>query len=796
MYWAHYNKEVRQRLPEHLQLVSRGCRLAVPEYIDFNGINAEQFENLVMLCGKYHDLGKYTDFFQDYMLKGQDSPDKDHAHISALFVYNMLNGIANGRPNLNMIISFFCYLVVRLHHGNLRVHGLNMKPQDMSKTLQNKQKNLLKNAEEILKDFPEQCNRNDFEGFLNLESTVLQNICDIPHYLKSPRLKNAQWFFFLILLFSLLIDQDKLDSAQIAPKTRNQISPDRIPAYLVEKNKGEQMELDERRENARKEIMEVLSKMTDQEILYNRIYTLTAPTGIGKTLASFQAAAYLSQRLKGVGLKNVPKIITAIPFVNIIEQSLEDYQKICGEDVSILAHYHLGQVEDHADQNRPLEKVLLETESWEADVIMTTYVQLLKSLLSNRNRSLKKINKLADSIVIMDEIQALPDEYMPLIGAVIKRLSAHYGTRFILMTATQPKIMQFADLLKDDIGKTQLSIELLPNNEAYFTNLQRTRFISLIEDRAISEDEFLEKFQEKYSGKEAALIVVNTIRRSLSLYKKLWKQYPRRVLYLSTNIIPVARKRVIQRAKRYLRSKISFILVSTQTIEAGVDLDFDLAFRDLAPLPSLIQTAGRVNRNNGKKGPLPVYITEIENDCGSVYGTDQKNRIKAILADKMVIDEEEYRALVDDYYSKLLKQGLPDESKGIWEKGIIELDFEYINQFELIKKSYEIADVFVEYNDTATELADLYIALRQQMRQAHKEEYFAVKARLQNTMAAMQQYFLSIRIKRIVDNRPPLFEDRSLGEVKSNFYWVPRGQINDYYDLLTGFKDEGGAFIY
>ncbi len=374
MYWAHYNKNVRQRLPEHLQLVSKGCKSAVSEYIAFRGINAEQFQKLAVLCGKYHDLGKYTDFFQDYMIRGKNSPDKDHAHISALFVYNMLSSTGDSRPDLNIIISFLCYLAVRLHHSNLQVHGLNMKPQDMNKTLQNKQKNLLQNAEKILKEFPEQCSRKEFEDFLSLGNTVLQNICDIPHYLKSARLKNAQWFFFLILLFSLLIDQDKLDSAQIAIKFRNQISPDRIPEYLVKKNKGKHLELDERRENARKEVIEVLSKMTDQEILVHRIYTLTAPTGIGKTLASLQAAAYLSQRLKGLGLKKLPKIITAIPFVNIIEQNLDDYREICGEDVCLLAHYHLGQVEEHIVQNRPLEKVLLETESWEADVIMTTYV--------------------------------------------------------------------------------------------------------------------------------------------------------------------------------------------------------------------------------------------------------------------------------------------------------------------------------------------------------------------------------------------------------------------------------------
>ncbi len=794
MYWAHYNKNFKQRLTEHLQLVGQGCQSAVTKYVDFEGINAGQFEILAGLCGKYHDLGKYTDFFQDYMLKGQDSPDKDHAHISSWFVFNLLNGIQNSQSN-TQISSFLCYLAVRLHHGNLQVHGLNMNPQEMSKTLQNKQKNLLKNAEKILREFPDRINEQDFKYLLALENSVLQNICDIPHFLKSPRFKNAQWFFLLILLFSILIDQDKLDSAQIGARDRNQIGPDRIPVYLAEKNKGKKNELNERRESAREEIMKVLSQMTDQEILENRIFTLTAPTGIGKTLASLQAAAYLSWRLKELGLSKPSRIITAIPFINIIEQSIEDYRRICGEDVSLLAHYHLGQVEEHLDWNKPLEKVLLETEAWEADVVMTTYVQLFQSLLSDRNRNLKKINKLASSIVILDEIQAIPDKYMPLIGAIIRRLSMHYGTRFILMTATQPKMMQFADLLKDKTSNIS-TIELLPNHNNYFTNLRRTRFISLIENKAINEEEFIEKFQAKYSGKEAALIVVNTIKRSLNIYKKLQDKYPRRVLYLSTNIIPIARKRVIKRAKRYLQYKIPFRMVSTQTIEAGVDLDFDMAFRDLAPLPSLIQTAGRVNRNNSKQENCPVYITEIENDCGVVYGTDQKNRVRAIFLDKPVIDESEYRVLIDNYYSKLLQQGLSDESKSIWDKGIVELDFEEINKFELIKKSQEIADVFVEYDDVATELANLYINLRRQLGNVDKENYFAVKARLKKTMTAMQQYFLSIRVKRIVDNRPLLFENRSCGEVRSDFFWIPREQIELYYDITTGFKDEGEAYIF
>ena len=290
--------------------------------------------------------------------------------------------------------------------------------------------------------------------------------------------------------------------------------------------------------------------------------------------------------------------------------------------------------------------------------------------------------------------------------------------------------------------------------------------------------------------------MVNTIKRSLNIYKNLQNKYPRRVLYLSTNIIPKARKRVIKRAKRYLQYKIPFIMVSTQTIEAGVDLDFDMAFRDLAPSPSLIHPVVSVNRHNSKKEHCTVYITEIENDCGIVYGTDQKKRVKRDFLDKPVIDESEYRVLIDDYYSKLLQKGLLDESKRIWDKGIVELDFEEINKFELIKKSQEIADVFVEYDDAATELADLYINLRRQLNNVDKENYFAVKALLKKTMTAMQQYFLSIRVKRIVDNRPHLFENRSYGEVKCDFFWIPREQIDLYYDITTGFKNEGEAFIF
>lgn len=795
MFWAHYSDKIKQSQQEHSQMVGDGCRAAVSDFVHFEGIDAACFRRLVGLCGEYHDLGKFTDFFQNYMVNGVNSQDKDHAPISAVFVYNLLNHGQDAQTPTNRMAYYLCYLAVRQHHGNLRAYGFNQKPQEMLETLRNKSNNLLKNEAKIQQELSASCGKQDFISCLKLDLEALKRICNIQHDFKRKRSKNAQWFFFVNLLFSILIDQDKMDSAQITKRARKQIAPSRITAFL-ESKKNVQAKLNERRDKANQEIMQVLYDMTDEEIINKRIFTLTGPTGIGKTLASLQAASYISSRLLDIGTSQIPRIITAIPFINIIEQNLSDYQAICGEDIKLLAHYHLGQMESTDSEDTPLEKVLLEAEAWEADMVMTTFVQLFHSLLSNRNRSLKKVNKLSGSIVILDEIQALPDKYLALIGALIRRLAFHYGTRFILMTATQPKIMEFADLLQDTQCQTAASVELLPNHATYFEHLKRTKFISLLEDKPIDEDRFLEIFQAKYDGKKAALVVLNTIQRSLNVYQKLTDLYPKRVLYLSTNIIPKARKRVIKKARRYLKYKIPFVLVSTQTIEAGVDMDFDLAFRDLAPLPSLIQIAGRVNRNNSKGEHLPVYLIEMENDCGLIYGTAQKNEMKNLLKDKPIIMEEEYRVLIDRYYTQLLRAGLSDESKEIWEKGIVELNYEDIKNFELIKNSSDIADVFVEYDNEAVEHADLYVALRKELREAEDENYFAIKAKLKNVLSAMQQYFISVRVKRIRNNAPPSFDDRSLGDVKSDFYWVPQGQLHEYYDVITGFKDEGDAFLY
>ncbi|HHY91176.1 MAG TPA: CRISPR-associated helicase Cas3', partial [Clostridiales bacterium] len=452
------------------------------------------------------------------------------------------------------------------------------------------------------------------------------------------------------------------------------------------------------------------------------------------------------------------------------------------------------------------------------------FVQLFQSIFSNRNKSLKKINKLAGSIVILDEAQAIPEKYMALIGATLQKIGEYYGTRFVLMTATQPKLLEFGDLiLKRNHEELGMKKELLIRHEEYFKDLDRTKFVPIFEEEKINTGKFLEIFMDKWEKDKSALIVVNTISRSIQVYQELKKHLGEQgirvpVYYLSTNIIPRRRRQVIEEVGELLSLNKPVILVSTQTIEAGVDLDFDMAFRDFAPIDSLIQTAGRVNRE-GKKGKhLPVYIVEFEKDNHYVYELFDRQSTKILLKDREEILESEYGTLAEKYYDAALKRGDIDESMRIWEEGILKLQFDVLQEFKLIDNIGEVCDIFVEDgSERATDLANAYEALLKYEEEFYydlskifdeniakkytgKLDAFERKALLKLISAKMRDYIIQARISKVRNNSPVPFNargDASSSLYSSSLYWIPPGQLEQYYDKETGFiSDNGDAFIY
>jgi len=250
----------------------------------------------------------------------------------------------------------------------------------------------------------------------------------------------------------------------------------------------------------------------------------------------------------------------------------------------------MAEKESVGDDEVQLSKKLLEIEDWQADVVLTTFVQFFHSVISNRNRMLKKFHRIAGSIIILDEVQNIKAEYWPLIGTVLYHLSEFLNCRMILMTATQPLIFETANRVFEHNQQKQIEFRPLLNSEEtgfYFEQFERTKLVSLIdkENPLENADDFYALFCEKWDPSKSCLIVVNTIKRSLDIFERLSEEETiSDIYYLSTNIVPVHRKYVIRKIKRLLDEDRKVILVSTQSVEAGVDLDFDMGFRDVGPL--------------------------------------------------------------------------------------------------------------------------------------------------------------------------------------------------------------------
>lgn len=823
-YFTHYDKEkgTKQLLKDHLFSVATHCQEQITPNVNFVNINNSLIKKISFYIGYFHDMGKYSRYFQEYLLIGKNSHLKNHAHISACFLYLFLKEHLNELINKKEknIFSFLSYLCVRQHHGELKIDvvGSYSKDKEEWENLKIIKESISQHFPDLVDDMPSTLDKNieEFEEFLKIDSIKedKKDFLFIPAYFRKGLFKDEKWFFLIIYLFSLLIDSDKLDSANIKIYERKNVSSQRVIEYLHNKH-GERFNTSQidKRELARQTILKNIDSLNDEEIKSKRLFILTAPTGIGKTLSSLQVALRLQERIKIIE-GYIPRIITAIPFINIIEQTQKEYENVLGNDLEIVIHHRLADfsAKNSDREDISVEKSLLEVEAWEGDIILTTFVQLFQSIFTGKNRLLKKINKLAGSIVILDEIQAIPEKYMPLIGATLQKIGEYYGTRFIIMTATQPKILEFGDLLLDG-DREQKPIQLLSDYKDYFKNLKRTKFIPILEER-MNNDKFFNFFQEEWDGQKSVLVVVNTIKRSIDIYKKfkdLLEKNSKEVYlyYLSTNIIPIQRRLVIKQVEDKLTKNKTVILVSTQTIEAGVDLDFDMAFRDFAPLDSLIQTAGRVNRE-GKKGEyLPVYIIRLESDNNYVYNLQHRESSLKLLNKYDEIIETDYGELIEEYYQQALNRGISDESRELWEEGILKLDFSKLEDFKLIDNLGEVVDVFVEIDARATFLGNVYEKVLK-LKEGEKIDFdlpdisnikintkisrYEKKALLRLIMAKLSDYIIQVRISRLKENRPIKFKAR--GDVESHLYWIPPGQIEDFYDENIGFKDEkGDAYV-
>ncbi|MFW6351987.1 MAG: CRISPR-associated helicase Cas3', partial [Bacteroidota bacterium] len=715
----------KRTLKEHIGAMRKYVQMVAKPLAQFE----DDYLNVLSLADRivfFHDFGKFTSFFQQY-LHGEDS-DRDlrrHSATGAIMAYNEF-------VTKNQKHALLALYIISRHHANLN-------------DVQNSARAFLDDhLQRIFEKHKSDLTRHIDAIEEHVDESGLDRVLKYPdpsevrkgfkYWIK----KNASIgdYYLMNYLFSLLIEADKLDASDTKPFFPNPISPECVDERFGLSAPAKNLELDkltghELRNFCRAEVVSMLEK---NDILTHKIFTLTAPTGIGKTMTALDFALKLKEKIrKDSGFDT--QIIYALPFINIIEQAWDEYQKTLPPDVNILAHYQLADVfgkDDVAtvqgkDSTEKYNKKVMLMDTWQSDVVITSFVQFFETLIGYRNKLLKKFNHLSNSIVILDEVQTLRLDQMPLIGAALFYLARYLNTRIVLMTATRPKIFELAqsEILSNEKERVE-PLELLPSHKNVFAVFHRTRIVPLLKEKANSPEGIIDHFVHDlfavhWTPERSCLIVCNTVNRSIQLYYALVEyfeeqQFNNPVEYLSTNIVPLHRYQRIGTIKRQLERGEAPLVIATQVVEAGVDLDFDMGFRDLGPIDSVIQVAGRINRNNHPgKEYSPLYIVDF-GDGKKVYGQITIIQAEKALSQKQFFPEEEYFYLVDQYFDDISSRSSFSRYNKIFES-MKQLRYDSENKeedrpvsaFRIIEeKSYNKA-VFIELNEEAAMIRQEYL---------------------------------------------------------------------------------------
>ena len=438
------------------------------------------------------------------------------------------------------------------------------------------------------------------------------------------------------------------------------------------------------------------------------VATLTLPTGMGKTLSGLSAAQTVRDELGG------ERVVYALPFTSIIDQVVDEVENIYETDTLgrvLTAHHHLSETKivdgddvdaDDADKNDDVAGML--AESWRAGLTVTTFVQLFESLAAPANKQSMKIPALRNSVVILDEPQSLPLDWWKLVPRLVAILTEQYGATVIAMTATQPQLFDEATERGDDVT------ELVDDPDVYFEATERVqyeldasteRYIEAQEDPKSYADAGAELLTAVDSG-ASTLAVCNTIDSARALFDELTdntdslpgvgdiyadelnrvettadidpktlasrieERSDRSVLHLSTRLRPVDRLKLIETAKELTDDGHGIITVSTQLIEAGVDISFDLVYRDLAPIDSIVQAAGRCNRSfEREQGHVIVWWLDVPDEQQKTPAEAVYNRGTTLLPvaaetletvredDEPLCETAVARTAVTEYYTTL-----------------------------------------------------------------------------------------------------------------------------------------------
>lgn len=771
-------KHLKQVAEIAVELLERKQQVNFPAL----GIKKEHLKELIKRAALFHDLGKATTYFQERLQTGKKFPNGEHQHtgLSAILAYKPLVTYCKDN-NLNELIALAPLMAIQFHHSEFKKEFPN--DSVMAKRLIAFKKEILN-----LQPLKELRLTNEIDSINTIEIDCgFENLfSDISHLSYEQKIEFRLLF---LLIYSLLLEADK---AYLAVKNKElyQRKAVVIDSEIIDKYKSEvfkecKAKINTNREKAYKEVLNRLNELD----LNNHIYTLTLPTGMGKTLLAASWAIKLQNKIQN-DFRFTPQIIVALPFLSIIDQSAKEYEKFLNnpnEELFLKIH-SLTSFNFNGYEPDTAEFFV---NIWKSQIIMTTFDQLLYTFFSDKPKHLVRFHNLLNSIIIMDEVQALPPHLWHPFSTFIRHITDISKSYLLLMSATQPQIIDAA-------------IELVPsvtdNNEnkgaeRYFEKLSRYKLLLKHRDSK-SIDEFISEMNDRLPkmDEDKIMIVLNTRDSAKKVYENLKDvAKDRETYFLSSYVIPFERLDRIERIKSSKRA----LVITTQCIEAGVDVDMDYVIRDFGPLDSIIQVAGRCNRE-GEKGTKIVEVVRLY-DSEAKSNFCPSGEFNAMVYDPLAIDatikifdgreeilENQIFDLAKEYFNELKRKDLGENRT----KCLLDFSHKYLKngrQHEFDIKA-ELRGALKQYNLIVDKDGQLKEKI-EKLYADHDEK----KIDRWELRRKLKEISSNIAMTSISVNAYKFNPDEIADKGKGNFYFL----ASRYYDDEMGFnyKTPSGAII-
>ncbi|MCR4633488.1 MAG: CRISPR-associated helicase Cas3' [Erysipelotrichaceae bacterium] len=622
-YIAHKNKDQEQTIKSHLESTAEIARNYA---VAFNsGDHAE-------MIGLYHDIGKYSNEFQNRIRNQTGRVDHSTAGAYELFRNNDLDGA----------------LCIAGHHSGLQNLGDRFSVENDG-SFAGRMKSALKN------EIP------DYSFFRN---EISQN-----KPITEPfKPKGFEEYVYIKFLYSCLVDADYLDTEHFMKGSRRKQEFDSFTAMLdsLEKYREQFKYPKTKLDKIRNQIYEDSISAGEEKECF---YSLSAPTGAGKTLAS------LGFSLKKAICNKKNRIIYVIPYTSIIDQTVSIFDSIIGKR-NVLPHYSEYDFDDQ-DENEYIKK--LATENWDFPIVVTTAVQFFESLFSNRSSKSRKIHNIANSVIVFDEYQMIPTDCLLPCVRMINELMKHYNCTVLLSTATQPGTDQYEEKCK----------EIVSDVEDIHKELRRVSY----EQIDLNED----SLAEQIVSRRQCLVIVNTRRTAQEVYKKIAGKDS---FHLSTLMPPKLRRKKLKEIRQRLEEGQNCRVVATSLIEAGVDVDFPIVYREINGLDSIIQAGGRCNREfRYKPEESKVYIVNMNN---TIPLSQRKN--KEAMEEAVKLADTDSQEAIKAYYHILYDlKGEENLDKNDIVSSAGKLKFEDVNEeFRFIKDRSKT--IYIPYDSISQDL--------------------------------------------------------------------------------------------